>query len=115
MARNSNFAASTTKLAGRRTAASTSRRWLVSLHAFPHGFVVDNEAMRFFCCSLLLAACTSAQTPTEPPVLIQLLRKQGFASSLRPYSQARATLNVLGMISITGEPETWALEIHDSF
>src|SRR5512133_1619679 len=71
--------------------------------------------MRIFGCALLFAVCAFPQTPTEPPVLVQIVRNTGFASTLRPYTQAHAALNVLGMLSITGEPETWAVEIHNSF
>ncbi len=34
---------------------------------------------------------------------------------MRPYADARAAVNVIGMAAITGEPETWFLEMHDSF
>ena len=64
----------------------------------------------------ILAFCAAAQTPTEPPLLIQSIRTPGTdARALRPYSDAGAGVNVFGMTSITGVPETWQIEAHDSF
>lgn len=64
----------------------------------------------------ILAFCAAAQTPTEPPLLIQLIRTPGTdARALRPYSNAGAGVNVFGMTSITGAPEMWNIEAHDSF
>jgi hypothetical protein len=62
----------------------------------------------------VLTAC--AQTPTEPPLLIQMIRGPGGDNgTIRPYSQAGAAVNVLGMRAVTGVSETWLLEAHDSF
>ncbi|MCX6625027.1 MAG: hypothetical protein NTY38_28990, partial [Acidobacteria bacterium] len=58
----------------------------------------------------------SAQVPVDPPLLIQLVTKPGVArESLRPYAAARASVQVLGMTSMTGMVETWYVELHDSF
>jgi len=57
-----------------------------------------------------------AQTITEPPVMVQLIRQAGFHfDSISAYAQARAAVNVFGMTSVTGPPETWLIEAHDSF
>ena len=64
----------------------------------------------------ILAWPVVAQTPTEPPPLIQLIRKARIsAAPIRPYAEARAALNVIGMTSVTGLPETWLVEAHGSF
>lgn len=72
--------------------------------------------MRILLLTGLLAVCAAAQTPAEPPTLIQLIRQPGLdARLLRPYSSIQAQLTVLGMTTMTGMPETWLLETHDSF
>jgi hypothetical protein len=64
----------------------------------------------------LLPACVFAQAPTDPPPIIELIRKPGFATgSARPYGAARAAVNVIGMTAVTGLPETWMLESHYNF
>ena len=64
----------------------------------------------------LFAVCAAAQTPSEPPALIQLIRQPGLEAGLpRPYSDIGAHLTVLAMSAMTGVPETWLLETHDSF
>ena len=37
------------------------------------------------------------------------------AGAIRPYGDARAAVNVIGMTSVTGLPETWLVEEHYSF
>ncbi len=72
--------------------------------------------MRTFLLAGILVLRAAAQTPVEPPVLIQLIRTPGTDdTSIRLYSRAGAAVNVLGMRSVTGEPETWLIEAHDSF
>jgi hypothetical protein len=72
--------------------------------------------MKFLLLTALWAACAAAQTPSEPPTLIQLIRQPGLdGQPLRPYSNVQAPLTVLGMSTITGVPETWLMELHDSF
>lgn len=34
---------------------------------------------------------------------------------MRPYANAGAAVNVLGMVAVTGVPETWLVEVHPSF
>jgi hypothetical protein len=64
----------------------------------------------------MLALCAAAQTPTEPPRLIQVVRAPGIAAApIRQYSAAGGGINVFGMVSITGASETWQIELHDSF
>src|SRR5690349_24507743 len=63
----------------------------------------------------LTACCAAAQT-AEPPPIIQIVRKVGSSTvPQRHYGNAGAAVNVLGMTSITGLPETWLVEAHDSF
>src|ERR1041385_7293443 len=65
---------------------------------------------------LILPACLSAQALTEPPPIIQLVRKPGIAASpVRPYGNAHAGINVVGLSAITGLPETWSIEAHYSW
>jgi hypothetical protein len=72
--------------------------------------------MRTILIAGILAFGVFAQAPTEPAPLIQLIRRPGIdASSIRRYADARAAVNVLGMVSITGSPETWLVALHDSF
>lgn len=71
--------------------------------------------MRTLLLAGILTFYAAAQTPTEPPLLIQVIRAPGSdGASIRPYLNAVAT-NVLGMRSVTGVSETWLIEAHDSF
>jgi hypothetical protein len=64
----------------------------------------------------MLAATAAAQSLTDPPTIVQLVRKPGTGgASLKPYAAAGATVNVLGMAAVTGLPETWLVECHYSF
>src|SRR5207249_969364 len=64
----------------------------------------------------ILALEVLAQTITEPPLLVQLIRRAGTdAISIPAYAEARAAVNVFGMTSLTGPAETWFLETHNSF
>jgi hypothetical protein len=63
----------------------------------------------------LLAASAAAQMTDVPPV-IQLVRKPGTGSlSFKPYADAKAAVEVVGLTSVTGLPETWMIESHPSF
>jgi hypothetical protein len=65
---------------------------------------------------VLFASCAPAQTITDPPPIVQVVRKPGFAAgAVRPYSDARAAINVVGMSAITGLPESWFVETHLNF
>ena len=64
----------------------------------------------------MLAAIGFAQGPSDPPLILELVRKPGIAAApIRPYGQARAAVNVVGMTAVTGMPETWFVEAHYSF
>ena len=60
----------------------------------------------------------AAQTPSEPPILLRLIREpaRSAASQLsRAHATARGGTPIIGLSSITGTPETWFLEMHDSY
>jgi hypothetical protein len=64
----------------------------------------------------IFAACAGAQSPADPPPILQLVRKPTSGAGLsRPYGEARAAMDVIGMVAITGLPETWLVEAHWSF
>jgi hypothetical protein len=57
-----------------------------------------------------------AQAITDPPPIVQIVRKPGYASAaIRPYADAHAAVNVMGLSAVTGLPETWFVETHLSF
>lgn len=63
----------------------------------------------------LLAGAAAAQMTDVPPV-IQVIRKPGIGSlSSKPYADARAMVETIGLTSVTGLPETWMIESHPSF
>jgi hypothetical protein len=62
-----------------------------------------------------LAVCAAvAQTLTEPPPLLRIHQRPG-AASVRWYADAHIPVDVVGMAAMTGRPETWLIEVHDSF
>jgi hypothetical protein len=64
----------------------------------------------------IFAACAGAQTFSDMPPILQLVRMPTIGAGLsRPYGEAAAAVNVIGMAAITGLPETWLLEAHWSF
>jgi hypothetical protein len=64
----------------------------------------------------MLAATGAAQGLTEPPTIVQFVRKPGIGgASLKPYANTGAAVNVIGMAAVTGLPETWLVECHYSF
>ena len=64
----------------------------------------------------IFAACAGAQSPADPPPILQLVRKPTSGAGLnRPYGEARAAMDIIGMVAITGLPETWLVEAHWSF
>ena len=64
----------------------------------------------------ILACGTLAQSPNEPAPLLQLIRKPAVAAPpARPYGEARAAVNVIGLTAVTGPRETWLMEWHESF
>jgi hypothetical protein len=63
----------------------------------------------------LLASCALAQGPIDPPPILELIRKPGYAGAARPYAQAQAAVDVVGMSTVTGVPESWMIELHYTF
>src|SRR4030088_2649731 len=66
----------------------------------------------------LLISCAAAQIPSEPPVLIRFSRSAARGTGtvlIQQYVNAKARVPVLGMYGISGKPETWLIEMHDSF
>jgi hypothetical protein len=65
---------------------------------------------------LILVMCATgavAQTIADPPPLLEIVRKPGVAAApVRPYAEARATVNVLALAAVTGLPESWFIETH---
>ncbi len=63
-----------------------------------------------------LAAASAIAQMTEAPPIIQIVRRPGSGSlSSKPYADAKATVEVVGLTSVTGQPETWMIEAHPSF
>jgi hypothetical protein len=72
--------------------------------------------MRILLLAGILSSAAAAQSLTDPPPIVQLVRKPGTGgASLKPYANAGAAINVVGMASVTGLPETWLVEGHYSF
>jgi hypothetical protein len=89
----------------------------IVLHTFSLACVYAGTGlMRILLLLSILAAGVSAQGFTDPPPIVQLVRKPGARiPASRSYASAGAAVNVIGMAAITGLPETWLLEAHDSF
>ncbi len=76
----------------------------------------NHKAIRIFVLSAFLASAVAGQSLTDPPPIVQLVRKPGTAgASLKPYAQSGLPVNVIGMSAVTGLPETWLVESHYSF
>ena len=72
--------------------------------------------MRIFLLAAILTSLGSAQSLSDVPPIVQLVRKPGTGgASLKPYANSQAAINVIGMASVTGLPETWLVESHFSF
>jgi hypothetical protein len=72
--------------------------------------------MRILLLAGILCSAAVAQSLTDPPPLVQLVRKPGTGgASLKAYANAGVAINVIGMASVTGLPETWLVEAHYSF
>jgi hypothetical protein len=72
--------------------------------------------MRILVLAGILSSAAAAQSLIEPPPIVQLVRKPGTGgASLKPYADSGAALNAIGMVSVTGLPETWLVEAHYSF
>jgi hypothetical protein len=71
--------------------------------------------MKLYPLALAIAISASAQTPSDPAPLLQLTRIPGGSKNTRPYQRAKAAIDVIGMASMTGLPETWLVEGHQTF
>jgi len=72
--------------------------------------------MRIFLLAAILTSLGGAQSLSDVPPIVQLVRKPGTGgASLKPYANSQAAINVIGMASVTGLPETWLVESHFSF
>ena len=73
------------------------------------------RTLAFLLCALPFLA--QAQGPTEPPVYLRFLRTLGRPDMplIQSYAAAQADVTVIAATSISGDPETWLLESHDSF
>jgi hypothetical protein len=65
--------------------------------------------------ALAVAISASAQNPSDPAPFLQLTRVPNGSKTVRPYQSARAAVDVVGMTSMTGLPETWLVEGHQTF
>src|SRR3954453_6451964 len=67
---------------------------------------------------LIIAATVDAQTLAERLSLIRLVRtgpRPAEASPVAAYNAAGAQVDVVGLKSITGNPQVWLIETHGSF
>jgi hypothetical protein len=72
--------------------------------------------MRIIVLTGFLVWAASAQSlTTDPPPILQIVRKPGTSVTVRSYGDARAAVNAIGLRSVTGSPETWMMEAHYSF
>jgi len=72
--------------------------------------------MKLLVSPLLISCCAFAQGGAVPPPIIQVTSKPGAASGpTRPYASARAAVDVVGLTSTTGLPQTWMIEMHATF
>src|SRR5260370_13994030 len=72
--------------------------------------------MRILLLAGILSSAAVAQSLTDVPPILQLVRNPGTGGALmRDYANARAALNVIGLAAVTGPPETWLVEAHTSF
>jgi hypothetical protein len=63
-----------------------------------------------------MVPCAFSQPPTVPPPIVQITCESGyFNGPVKPYREAQAAVDVMGMVSSTGTPQTWSLELHNSF
>jgi len=72
--------------------------------------------MRTLLSTILLTSAAFAQIPTVPPPLIRITCKPGSATvPTRPYADAKAPVEVVGLSASTGLPQTWMVELHENF
>jgi hypothetical protein len=64
----------------------------------------------------VVACAALAQGLSDPPPILELVQKPGYAANaIKPYADAHAAVNVLGLTAVTGVPDTWFLELHPTF
>jgi hypothetical protein len=71
--------------------------------------------MRIHLLVFALAISAAAQGPSDPDPFLQLIRVPNGSKTVRPYQSAKAAVDVVGMKSMTGLPETWLVEGHQTF
>jgi hypothetical protein len=72
--------------------------------------------MRKLLFALTLSSAAFSQAPTVPPPILQITCKPGNATGpTRPYGAAKAAVDVVGLSAATGLPQTWMVELHDTF
>ncbi|HWC99143.1 MAG TPA: hypothetical protein VG456_20425 [Candidatus Sulfopaludibacter sp.] len=73
--------------------------------------------MKLILLMAMLGAGAAAQGLTDVPPILQVIRKPGTGGNgtLRPYNGAKAAVDVVGMTAMTGLPETWGIELHQTF
>jgi len=60
--------------------------------------------------------CAYCQGPIDAPPIIQIVCKPGIAAgTTRPYADAKAAVDVIGLAAVTGLPQTWMIEMHPTF
>jgi hypothetical protein len=65
---------------------------------------------------LALAATLWGQGATDPPPILELVQKPGYAANeIKPYAAVHAAVNVVGLTAVTGVPQTWLVEMHPTF
>jgi hypothetical protein len=65
---------------------------------------------------ILVGGCAFAQGLADPPPILEIVQKPGYAAAAaRPYAEAHAAVNVVGLSAVTGLPETWFLEMHRNY
>lgn len=63
-----------------------------------------------------MVPCAFSQAPTVPPPIVQITSEGAYCNGpLKPYRESQAAVDVMGMVSATGTPQTWSLELHNSF
>ena len=66
--------------------------------------------------ALVLASAALAQGPSAPPPIVQISCQSGYsAAPEKPYASAKAAVDAIGMLSTTGAPQTWTIELHENF
>jgi len=72
--------------------------------------------MRKILFALAVLPAAYSQAPTDPPPIVQVTCQPGYsAGPVRAYVSAKAAVDVVGMSSATGTPQTWTVELHNNF